>query len=148
MQYRTDRYGNRLSVLGYGCMRFSRTPAGVDMKKTEEEILKLGGGDVEMRAAKRLQNLTYDDPEFIREIIPYIHAVHGKFYEMNDAGEEPSIDYVNPLRVLAEEGWNGFIDSEYEGQRAYFDVGCDITMDCIDQVTRHQQMIRRILAGF
>ena len=66
---------------------------------------------------------------------------------MNDAGEEPSIDYENPLRVLTEEGWDGFIDSEYEGQRAYFDVGCDITMDCIDQVTRHQQMIRRILAG-
>ena len=120
--------------------------AGQDL--TEDEIVKLGGSDVELRAARRLQNLTYDDPEFIREIIPYIHAVHGKFYEMNDAGEEPAIDYENPLRILHEEGWNGFIDSEYEGQRAYFDVGCDITMDCIDQVTRHQQMIRRILAGF
>jgi len=39
MQYRTDKYGNKLSALGYGCMRFSRTPAGVDLKKTEEEIM-------------------------------------------------------------------------------------------------------------
>ncbi len=39
MQYRQDKYGNSLSVLGYGCMRFNRTPGGVDMKKTEEEIL-------------------------------------------------------------------------------------------------------------
>ena len=39
MQYRTDKYGNKLSSLGYGCMRFSRTPAGVDLKKTEEEIM-------------------------------------------------------------------------------------------------------------
>ncbi len=24
MNYRKDRYGNNLSILGYGCMRFSR----------------------------------------------------------------------------------------------------------------------------
>ena len=39
MQYRTDRYGNRLSVLGYGCMRFSRKGAGIDIDKTEKEIM-------------------------------------------------------------------------------------------------------------
>ncbi|MBP5720603.1 MAG: aldo/keto reductase, partial [Bacteroidales bacterium] len=40
MQYRTDKYGNRLSVLGYGCMRFSRKGAGIDIDKTEKEILE------------------------------------------------------------------------------------------------------------
>lgn len=25
MQYRKDRYGNPISVLGYGCMRFTQT---------------------------------------------------------------------------------------------------------------------------
>ena len=40
MQYRTDRYGNRLSALGYGCMRFSRKGAGIDIDKTEKEILE------------------------------------------------------------------------------------------------------------
>ena len=39
MQYRTDRYGRRLSVLGYGCMRFSRKGAGIDIDKTEKEIM-------------------------------------------------------------------------------------------------------------
>ena len=39
MQYRTDRYGERLSVLGYGCMRFSRKGAGIDIDKTEKEIM-------------------------------------------------------------------------------------------------------------
>ncbi len=38
VQYRCDRYGNPISVLGYGCMRFSRSVSGVDMKKTEGEI--------------------------------------------------------------------------------------------------------------
>ena len=39
MQYRNDRYGNRLSVLGYGCMRFSRKGRNIDLPKTEKEIM-------------------------------------------------------------------------------------------------------------
>lgn len=66
---------------------------------------------------------------------------------MNDEGEEPAIEYVKPLKVLMEEKWDGFIDSEYEGQRDYFDIGCDITMDCIDQVRRHQEMIKKIIGA-
>ena len=40
MQYRKDRNGRDLSVLGYGCMRFSRKGAGIDLVKTEEELLE------------------------------------------------------------------------------------------------------------
>ena len=40
MQYRKDKYGNPISILGYGCMRFTRNAAGVDMKKTEKELLQ------------------------------------------------------------------------------------------------------------
>ncbi len=39
MQYRKDKYGNPISVLGYGCMRFTQGVTGVNLKKTEEEIL-------------------------------------------------------------------------------------------------------------
>ena len=39
MQYRKDRYGDDLSVLGYGCMRFSRKGGGVDVDKTEQELM-------------------------------------------------------------------------------------------------------------
>lgn len=38
MQYRPDKHGRLISALGYGCMRFSRAGAGVDIKKTEREI--------------------------------------------------------------------------------------------------------------
>ncbi len=40
MKYREDKYGNRLSVLGYGCMRFPRKAGRIDMAKTEEQILR------------------------------------------------------------------------------------------------------------
>ena len=39
MQYRKDRKGNDLSILGYGCMRFTKKGGGIDMAKTEQELL-------------------------------------------------------------------------------------------------------------
>lgn len=40
MQYRTDKYGNKISALGFGCMRFSRDGARINFEKAEKEILK------------------------------------------------------------------------------------------------------------
>jgi len=39
MKYRTDKYGNKISVLGYGCMRFSQKAGKIDLDKTEKEIM-------------------------------------------------------------------------------------------------------------
>ena len=39
MKYRLDRYGNPLSQLGYGCMRFTRKGGGIDYEKAEKEVL-------------------------------------------------------------------------------------------------------------
>ena len=40
MKYRVNqKNGDSLSILGYGCMRFSRKGAGVDQEKAEEEML-------------------------------------------------------------------------------------------------------------
>ena len=40
MNYRNDRHGNPISILGYGCMRFSRKGPGIDYDKAEAEILR------------------------------------------------------------------------------------------------------------
>ena len=39
MNYRKDIHGDELSILGYGCMRFSRKGTGVDIEKTERELM-------------------------------------------------------------------------------------------------------------
>ena len=39
MQYRKDKYGNDISVLGFGCMRFRRSGGSIDMAEAEKEIL-------------------------------------------------------------------------------------------------------------
>ena len=40
MNYRNDKYGNPISVLGFGCMRFPRKQGKIDMEETEAEILE------------------------------------------------------------------------------------------------------------
>lgn len=39
MNYRNDRYGNQLSILGFGCMRFPQKMSKIDMEETEAEIM-------------------------------------------------------------------------------------------------------------
>ena len=43
MQYRKDKKGNSLSVLGYGCMRFTRQRGGSDLDKAEVMAAIEGG---------------------------------------------------------------------------------------------------------
>ena len=39
MQYRDDKYGNKLSILGYGCMRFTKKGNSIDIARAEKEIM-------------------------------------------------------------------------------------------------------------
>lgn len=39
MQYRKDKNGNDLSMLGYGCMRFTKKGNSIDVDKAEKEIM-------------------------------------------------------------------------------------------------------------
>ena len=39
MLYRSDRYGNQISQLGYGCMRFTRKGTVIDFDKAERELM-------------------------------------------------------------------------------------------------------------
>lgn len=40
MKYREDKKGNKLSILGYGCMRFTRKGSSIDLGKAEKEIME------------------------------------------------------------------------------------------------------------
>ena len=46
MNYRTDKYGNKLSILGFGCMRFPMKAGRIDLAETEREILTAVEGGV------------------------------------------------------------------------------------------------------
>ena len=40
MQYRNDKNGQPISVLGYGCMRFTKNGRNIDFDKAEKELMK------------------------------------------------------------------------------------------------------------
>lgn len=40
MEYRFDKYGNKVSNLGFGCMRFAQSGGKIDMGATEKQIMK------------------------------------------------------------------------------------------------------------
>lgn len=39
MKYREDRYGQEISLLGYGGMRYTRKGTAIDIDKVKEEIV-------------------------------------------------------------------------------------------------------------
>ncbi|MBQ8264928.1 MAG: aldo/keto reductase [Oscillospiraceae bacterium] len=43
MKYRLDKYGNKISVLGFGCMRFQRKMGKIDMQEAERELVEAIG---------------------------------------------------------------------------------------------------------
>jgi sugar phosphate isomerase/epimerase len=90
-------------------------------------------------------------PKEIAQIAKYIVSIHGKFYDMTEIPghpgqyEDASIDYENPIRYLKQAGYEGYIDSEYEGQRHQQDIGFENLPDEREQVRRHHEMLRRLI---
>ena len=91
-------------------------------------------------------------PEHIKDIIPYIVSIHGKFYHMTEIEGKPgqyedkAIDYANPIKYLKECGFNGYINSEFEGQRYCQDQEEKDMINEVEQVRRHHEMLTRLLA--
>ncbi|MDD3403338.1 MAG: aldo/keto reductase [Hespellia sp.] len=46
MQYRNDRYGEPISILGFGCMRFTKEGNRIDVEKAETELMEAIRGGV------------------------------------------------------------------------------------------------------
>jgi hypothetical protein len=83
-----------------------------------------------------------NDPLAIIPILPYIYNMHGKFYDMSDPKTEPT--YAKVFKVLVDNGYNGSIDSEYEGQRNLQNQWCTPIQE-VFQVRKHHIMMRKLL---
>lgn len=118
--------------------------AGVSIYKIAEDVKKMGAGLLEMPLVMSLMRSRYNDPEDLRSVAKYLVHFHGKFWEMDEENNETSIDYENPIKVLKEIGYDGYIDSEYEGQGMY---SGDEEDDEIEQVRRHQAMMKRYIGA-
>ena len=77
MNYRADKYGNPLSILGFGCMRFQRKQGKIDMELAEQQILTAFRGGV-----------NYYDTAYI---YPGSEAAIGEIFEKNGIREQVKI---------------------------------------------------------
>jgi hypothetical protein len=109
--------------------------------------------DIDYTVVAEALMLSHTSPDTLRELAGHVVNVHGKFYNMSPVPERPgqfqdiSIDYESGVRALQEGGFDGYINSEYEGQRYFQDLGREDLMDEVEQVRRHQEMLRRLTAA-
>jgi len=82
--------------------------------------------------------------EIMTPYLKYVKNIHGKFYEMTDENIEYSIPYDQIIALLKMNRYDGFICSEYEGNRF---VPSGVEVLGVDQLTRHQQMLRGLIQG-
>lgn len=90
MQYRKDKYGNDISILGYGCMRFTKKGTGIDQEKAEQEVM----------TAFR-QGVNYFDTAYI---YPGSEVCLGKILEDNQIREQVKIATKLPQYMVKNPG--------------------------------------------
>ena len=85
----------------------------------------------------------YNNPNSLIAFKNRIVHVHAKFYEMLNDYTEYSIPYAQIIDVLKRCEYDGYVSSEYEGNRHIQDI---MEVDSVEQVRRHQEMLKRLLA--
>ncbi|MCR5810246.1 MAG: aldo/keto reductase [Lachnospiraceae bacterium] len=99
MQYRCDKHGNLLSILGYGCMRFTKKGNSIDIEKAEQEIL----------AAYRA-GVNYYDTAYI---YPGSEEALGEIFERNHIRDKINIATKLPQYMIrSREGLDKYFGEE------------------------------------
>jgi sugar phosphate isomerase/epimerase len=75
-----------------------------------------------------------------RPILGQVFHVHAKFYEINAAGDEPSIPYQELLALFRGGGYRGYFSSEWEGSA--FMLSTEV--DAVSLVERQHALLRRL----
>ena len=90
------------------------------------------------------------EPEDREYIMPYILSFHGTVHHMIEIpgkpGEydDPSTRYEEVFEVLKRNNWDGYMCTEFEGQRSWQDLPREQLIDEVDQVRRHHNMMKRL----
>jgi sugar phosphate isomerase/epimerase len=103
--------------------------------------VKMGGNKVDIAMAEQLRHNVYANPRRLLEFMPYIFHIQAKFYEVDAEYVDTSIDYASVIPLLIEGGYDGYLSSEYEGNRHIQDA---FPVDSREQVRRQHVMFERL----
>lgn len=114
------------------------------MRERQEEFIGyLRGRDFDPARLGAFAHLAFNmhghvEPREWADIMPQILHVHAKFYDIDESGQEPAIDYPEHVRVFVENGYRGYWSSEWEGH-AFAELG---EVDPLLLVRRQHDLIR------
>ncbi|QKJ20422.1 C-glycoside deglycosidase beta subunit domain-containing protein [Microbacterium hominis] len=120
------------------------------MRERQEEFIGyLKGRDFDPGRLGAFAHLAFNmhghvDPREWADIMPQIKHVHAKFYDIDESGEEPAIDYPEHVRVFVENGYRGYWSSEWEGH-AFAELG---EVDPLLLVRRQHDLIRSAMRAW
>ena len=107
-----------------------------------EDFKKLLKSDADYFFANFADGYENEPYSVLDEYIPYIKHFHFKLYEMTESGEEYSIDYKGILQYLHDKGYDGYVSTEYEGNRWVLPGNPMVEKE---QVIAHQALIRKAI---
>lgn len=115
-------------------------------ERQQEFIAYLHGRDFDPGRLGSFAHLAFNmhghvDPREWADIMPQILHVHAKFYDIDETGQEPAIDYPELVRVFVEGGYRGYWSSEWEGH-AFAELG---EVDPLLLVRKQHDLIRASL---
>jgi sugar phosphate isomerase/epimerase len=67
-------------------------------------------------------------------MMPFAKGVSGKTHDFDENGNETQIDYVKMMKIIADSGFKGYIDVEYEGNKLSEDEGIKATIALLKKV--------------
>lgn len=114
------------------------------MRERQEEFIGyLRGRDFDPARLGSFAHLAFNMhghviPKEWADIMPQIMHVHAKFYDIDEQGNEPAIDYPELVRVFVEGGYRGYWSSEWEGH-AFAELG---EVDPLLLVRKQHDLIR------
>lgn len=110
--------------------------------KVLQDIEKMGANKLDINWLNTAYRILHTNPEVLKKHKDYIFHIHGKFYNMLEDNTDDCLDYEGVVSVLKEIGYEGYLSSEYEGNRTIQDA---FPVDSVEQVRRQHEMFKRLI---
>lgn len=131
-------------ILDYVDTVFEKGGDGRDLfvdKKLSPEVLEVVKSDTDFMYATLASGYENEDYSVLDPYLDKIIHIHGKIYDMSEDGEY-SINYKEFLDYLNKKGYDGYISTEYEGNR-WTILGEPLKE--LENVVLHQKHLKKII---
>lgn len=109
----------------------------------EAGVKKYGHNEADKMYITYAQGYENKPLSIMDDYMKYIKHFHFKLYEMTDEGQEYSINYPEIIKYLHDKGYEGYVATEYEGNRFVLPGHHMIEKE---QVAAHQKLINSEIA--